>query len=58
MNFANVPRDKRAFLLKLLLAEVIARPGEGPLAQRFHLPRIAPSPPERPAIQREGATNE
>jgi|GEM_PF-6325443 len=32
------PLSKRALLLRLVLAEALARPGEGPLAPRFPLP--------------------
>ncbi len=56
-NRAGEPRalvnmaDKRGFLLRLVLAEVIARPGEGPLTPRFARPSAgfgrAPSLPER-----------
>jgi hypothetical protein len=31
--------SKRALLLRLVIAEVIALPGQGPLAPRFSLPR-------------------
>lgn len=38
MNFKRVFVDRRAFVLKLVLAEALARRGEGPLAPRV-LPR-------------------
>ncbi len=37
MTVSNNLRDKQALVLRLIVAEVLARPGKGPLAPRFRL---------------------
>lgn len=49
MKLPNVVRDRRALVLRLVAAEVLARPGEGPLARRRvkWRPRSKPAAPTR-----------
>ena len=35
MSLADNVRDRRALLMRLIVAEALAKPGEGPLAPRF-----------------------
>ena len=35
MSIGSNIRDKRALVLRLIVAEALAKPGEGPLAPRF-----------------------
>jgi hypothetical protein len=49
MDIAGASASKREFLLKLVLAEVLARPGEGPLARRSFATRMPPPPVATPA---------
>ncbi len=38
MSVASNKQDKRALVLRLIVAELLAKPGEGPLAPRFRRP--------------------
>jgi hypothetical protein len=51
-----VPRDRASFVQELLVAEVLARRGEGPLARR-HWPRPRPRPDIAAAPERTHAAD-
>ncbi len=53
MALADSVRDRRALLRRLIVAELIARPGEGPLARLKPMPLVRrPAQAASPATQK------